>query len=222
MAGIDELETPMNAIASTPRRALIVIDVQNEYVTGNLRIEHPPVADSLEQIGRAMDAARAAGVPVVVVQNDAPPGAPLFARGSAGHALHPVVAGRAHDHRVHKTLPGAFTETGLAAWLGERGIDTITVAGYMTHNCDASTIVDAVHRGFKVEFLVDASGAVPYRNAAGFASAEDIHRVFSVVLHSRFAAVVTTDRWIDALHAGIALERSSIAASNQAALSVAA
>jgi hypothetical protein len=25
MAGIDELETPMNAIASTPRRALIVI-----------------------------------------------------------------------------------------------------------------------------------------------------------------------------------------------------
>jgi len=205
----------------TPRRALVVIDVQNEYVSGNLRIEHPPVHTSLERIGQAIDAARAAAVPVVLVQQTAPAEAPLFARGSEGHALHPVVAGRHHDHLVHKTLPSAFTETDLEAWLRERDIHTVSVAGYMTHNCDASTIVDAVHRGFTVEFLADASGSVPYRNAAGFASAEDIHRVFSVVLHSRFAAVVTTARWIAALREGVALERSSIATSNQAALATA-
>jgi hypothetical protein len=65
--------------------------------------------------------------------------------------------------------------------------------------------------------LSDATGAVPYRNAAGEASAEDIHRVFGVVLNSRFAAVVPTVTWIDALRRGKALERSNIFLSHEAA-----
>jgi len=205
-------------MSQPPRRALIVIDVQNEYVTGNLRIEHPPVQTSLAQIGRAIDAARAAGIPVVVVQNSAPEGSALFARGSHGWQLHPVVATRPHDHLVEKTLPSAFVQTDLADWLQRHAIDTLTVVGYMTHNCDASTIVDAVHRGLTAEFLADATGALPYRNEAGAATAQEIHRVFSVVLHSRFAAVVSTDAWIAAVNAGQALARSNIHASNQAAL----
>src|SRR3546814_14869269 len=55
-----------------PQRALVVIDVQNEYVTGNLRIEYPPVEDSLRNIGKAIDGARSAGIPVVVVQQMSP------------------------------------------------------------------------------------------------------------------------------------------------------
>jgi hypothetical protein len=66
----------------------------------------------------------------------------------------------------------------------------------MTHNCDASTIFEATHRGLHVEFLQDATGALPYANEAGSASAEEIHRVFSVVFHSRFAATGSTDAWI--------------------------
>ena len=54
---------------SQPQRALIVIDVQNEYFTGKLRIAFPPVAQSLANICRAMDAATAAGIPVAVVQH---------------------------------------------------------------------------------------------------------------------------------------------------------
>lgn len=209
-------------MSQTPaRRALIVVDVQNEYVSGRLRIEYPPIESSLERIGRAMDAARAAGIPVVLVQNRAPASSPLFAHGSPGWQLHPVVASRAHDHKIEKTLPSAFTETGLAEWLNARDIDTVTVAGYMTHNCNASTLIDAVHRGFHGEFLADASGAVPYRNEAGFASAEQIHRVFGVVLQSRFAAVVDTEAWITAMRQGRRLQRSSIHASHAAALTAA-
>lgn len=202
---------------ATPRRALVVIDVQNEYVTGNLPIEHPPVHDALARIGAAMDAARTAGVPVVVVQQDAPPASPIFATGSPGWQLHEVVAQRPHDHLVRKKLPSAFTGTDLARWLAQRGIDTLTVCGFMTHNCDASTIVHALHDGLAVEWLHDASGAVPYANAAGVASAEEIHRVFAVVFQSRFAAVATTAQWIDALHGGAPLARGSIFASNQRA-----
>ncbi|MEM5382103.1 cysteine hydrolase family protein [Paraburkholderia phymatum] len=202
---------------STPRRALIVIDVQNEYVTGDLPIEYPDVQTSLANIGRAIDAARAARIPVVVVQNLTPPGAPIFARGSDGAALHSVVASRERDHFMEKALPSAFTNTDLADWLAARDIDTLTVIGYMTHNCDASTINHALHMGLAVEFLHDATGSVPYENSAGFASAEEIHRVFCVVLQSRFAAVASTQQWIAAVESGGPLERGSIYASNQKA-----
>ncbi len=204
-------------MSASPRRALIVIDVQNEYVSGDLLIEYPPVESSLVNIGRAIDGAREAGVPVVVVQNFAPPGAPIFARGSVGAELHPVVASRGRDHYIEKSLPSAFAGTDLADWLAARDIDTLTVVGYMTHNCDASTVFHATHAGLSVEFLADATGSVPYENSAGFASAEDIHRVFSVVMQSRFAAVATTDAWLAALRAGKALERGNIYASNQQA-----
>jgi nicotinamidase-related amidase len=202
---------------STPRRALLVIDVQNEYVTGNLPIEYPDVQTSLANIGRAMDAARAAGVPVIVVQYFAPAGSPIFARGTPGAELHPVVASRERDHIITKSLPSAFTGTDLADWLAAQHIDTLTVAGYMTHNCDASTVNHALHAGLAVEFLEDATGAVSYENRAGFASAQEIHRVFSVVMQSRFAAVASTGEWIAALKTGAQLERGNIYASNQKA-----
>jgi nicotinamidase-related amidase len=202
---------------ATPRRALIVIDVQNEYVTGDLPIEYPDVQTSLENIGRAIDAAHAASIPVVVVQNFAPAHAPIFARGTDGAQLHPVVTSRARDHYVEKSLPSAFAGTDLAAWLSANEIDTLTIVGYMTHNCDASTIFHALHAGYAVEFLADATGSVPYENRAGSASAEEIHRVFCVVLQSRFAAVLGTGEWIAALASGAQPERGSIYASNRQA-----
>ena len=200
---------------TTPRRALVVIDVQNEYFAGgNLPIEYPPVGDTLPQITRAMDAAHAAGAPVVVVQHTASAGAPVFDKGTDRWQLHPEVARRPADHHIEKHLASAFTNTGLADWLDARGINTLTVAGYMTHNCDASTIYEASHRGLAVEFLTDASGALPYANAAGRASAEEIHRVFSVVFHSNFAAAVPTADWIAAVQAGEPLTKDNVYASN--------
>jgi len=207
----------VRAMSQAPRRALIVIDVQNEYVSGNLLIEYPPVSESLANIGKAIDAANAAGIPVVVVQNDAPATSPLFAIGSPGWELHSVVASRRHEHRVNKTLPSAFAGTDLAQWLAQHEIDTLSVVGYMTHNCNASTVFEATHRGLAVEFLSDATGSLPYANEAGQASAEEIHRVFSVVFHSRFAAVVSTAQWLSAVAQGVSLSRSSIPASNQQA-----
>lgn len=204
-------------MSDTPRRALIVIDVQDEYVTGGLPIEFPDVHASLANIGRAMDAATAAGIPVVVVQNHAPAGAPLFAKGSPGWQLNQTVARRKRDHYLEKTLPSAFAGTDLADWIARTRIDTLAVAGYMTHNCVASTVMHALHAGLAVEVLGDATGSVPYANRAGEASAEEIHRAFTVVFQSRFAAVGTTQEWIAAISGGTPLARSSIFASNREA-----
>ncbi len=199
------------------KRALIVIDVQNEYFTGGLPIEYPDPQHSLANIAAAMDTASAVGIPVIVVQQTSPASSPLFAVGSDGWQLHHAVAARPRDHYLRKTLPSAYPETDLAQWLHARGIDTLTVAGYMTHNCDASTINHALHNGTDVEFLHDASGTVPYRNQAGVASAEEIHRVFSVVLQSRFAAVMSTRQWQDSVATGTVPVRDNIFLSNRRA-----
>lgn len=205
-------------MTATAKRALIVIDVQNEYVTGNLRIEYPPVQESLANIGAAMDAAKAAGIPIVVVQHDAPTGAPIFDIGSEGWQLHPVVANRHRDHLINKMMASSFTHTDLEAWLQANKIDTLTIVGYMTHNCNASTIVHASHAGYTVEVLQDASGSLPYENEAGAASAEEIHRVFTVVFQTGFAAVQTTAQWIDALKTGARRASGGVYSSNQQAL----
>lgn len=202
---------------SAPRRALIVVDAQNEYDGGGLAIQHPPFGGSIENVARAMDTAAAAGLKVVVVKQFAPEDAPVFAKGGHGAELHPKVAGKPCDLIVEKTLPSAFTGTDLEEWLRANAIDTITIVGYMTHNCVLSTIVHALHMGFAVEFLLDAAGSIPYANSAGHASAEDIHRVVSVVLQSRFAAVLMTGEWIDRLKTGALPERDTIVMSHQRA-----
>lgn len=202
------------------KRALLVIDVQNDYIGGNLPIAWPPVEVSLPNIGRAMDSARAAGVPVIVVQNVAPEGSPFMARGTAGADLHATVVGRPRDHFISKGLPSCFANTGLADWLRERQIDTVTVVGYMTHNCDLSTVIEGMHLGFRMELLGDATGSLPYANGAGSATAAEIHRVVTVVMQARFAAVLTTDQWLACLADGSEPERDSIFASNRRAAAV--
>jgi nicotinamidase-related amidase len=200
------------------RRALIVIDVQNEYFSGNMKIEYPPVDVTLPNITRAMDVAHAAGIPVVVVQHDAPEQSPIFAKGSQTWQLHDEITRRPSSHHINKTYASVFTGTDLGQWIEDNGIDTLTIVGYMTHNCDASTIYEASHKGLTVEFLSDASGSPSYENAAGKASAEEIHRVFSTVFHSGFAAVASTEEWVKATQDGKALERDNIYMSVQRTL----
>lgn len=206
-------------MATAPRRALIVIDVQNEYFTGNLPIEYPPRDESIRKIARAMDAARAASIPVAVVQHTLPSGAPVFSKETPAWQLHPEVAKRPHDHQFEKSVASAFVGTGFADWLAKREINTLVVTGYMTHNCVVSTVFDAVQAGLQVEVLSDATGSLPYANRAGTASAEEIHRAFQVVLHSNFAAVTETDAWINCVAEGRLPERGNIVASNALARS---
>jgi len=219
LAGIRSGELFVLAVmAGSQHRALLVIDVQNEYVSGNLRVEYPDISQSIENIGLAMDAARANSIPVVVVQTVMPPAAPIFAEGSHGAALHEVVGSRTHDHYIRKPLPSCFAETDLAGWLRDKQIDTVTVCGYMTHNCDFTTVCDATHSGYAVEFLSDASGSVPYENRAGAAGAEELHRAFCVVMQSRFANVLSVGEWIRGLASGEMPERDTIFGSNQRAV----
>jgi hypothetical protein len=89
----------------------------------------------------------------------------------------------------------------------------------MTHNCVLSTAVHGLHLGFNIEVLSDATGSLSYANHAGSAGAEDIQRVITVVIQSRFAAVMSTAEWEWMLETESTPERDTIYGSNQNARS---
>jgi nicotinamidase-related amidase len=175
-------------------RALLVIDVQNEYFTGALPITHP--AGHLGRILAVMDAAHALKVPTVVVRHHVTDDKPFFRKGTPEWALHPEVAARPRDLLVDKSLPGSFTNTPLEGWLRGQGVDTVTVAGYMTHMCCDTTARQAVHRGFAVEFLSDATGTLPLSNSAGRVTAEELHRAILCAQQMLLSEVLPSSEWV--------------------------
>lgn len=198
-----------------PRRALIVVDVQQEYFDGVLQIQHPPRTESVARIARAIDTAHEQGLPVVVVQHEFPEGAPIFAVGSASWSLHPDVESRSRASwkRVSKGKASVFAGTGVGPWLVEQGVDTVTLVGYMTNNCVIGSAAAAEELGLAVEVVSDATGAINLANEAGTASAQQVHETLMVVLHSNFAAVATTDAWVAATQRGEALPTSDLGTS---------
>ncbi|MBF6386991.1 isochorismatase family protein [Nocardia farcinica] len=209
---------------TTAHRALVVVDVQQEYFGGPLEVQHPPREETLANIVAAMDAAAAHNIPVAVVQHRSPEGAPVFVEGTPGWALRPEVAQRItpDTKHIHKVYGSVFAGTDLAEWLRERGVDTITVVGYMTNNCDIATVVEAEGLGFAAEILADATGAIHLANEAGEVSAQVLHETLMVLFQSNLAAVAGTAEWVSALASGAPLGKSNLVASAQQGRSAAA
>jgi len=197
---------------TNPRRALILIDVQQQYFDGTLEIHYPPHADSLPRILAAIDAAETLGIPIVAFQHSAGEGAPLFAPGTPEFELHPEIEARATDEwtRITKSYSSVYAGTGLAEWLRQRDLDTVTLVGYMTNNCVLASSVEAEFLGFTTEVLSDATGAINIANAAGFASAQTVHTTLMALLNSNLATVATTEAWTAALADGQPLEASNL------------
>ncbi|WP_229069081.1 isochorismatase family protein [Actinoplanes sp. DH11] len=200
---------------TSPNRALVVIDVQQDYFGGPLEIQYPPHADSLPQITRAIDAATAAGIPVVAVQHTMGDDAPLFNPTLPGYQLHPEVAARRTDawKQVVKQYGTVFAGTDLVSWLRDRGIDTVTFVGYMTNNCVLASAAEAETHGLAAEVLADATGAINIANEAGFVDAKTVHTTLMALFNSNFAAVADTATWSAAVAAGEALPKPDLGAS---------
>ncbi|KAH3742645.1 cysteine hydrolase [Pelomyxa schiedti] len=168
------------------RRLLLVIDVQGVYMHGGpIECTYPP--NSMPNILRAMDAAREHGVPVAVVRHvdDKNAASPYF-RTCPTSELCPEIKNRVAASTTsssgtpncwvfEKSRPGCFTGTNLREEMERRGVDTLTVCGYMTQMCCDTTTRQAFHMDPKipVEFLSDATGSPAVTNAAGSATAEE-------------------------------------------------
>lgn len=180
------------------RRALLVIDVQNEYFTGKLPVCYPE--NTLPNVLKAIEMAQANNIPVVMVQHTLTSSeAKAFIKGTDGWELLNEMKAIHFDHYIEKNYPSAFVGTGLESWLHTKSIDTLVISGYMTQFCCDTTARYAYHMGFNVEFLSDATATLAFENRAGKVSAEELHRAILVVQAARFSSVMNTQEWIDTI-----------------------
>ncbi|MBD1373089.1 cysteine hydrolase [Hazenella sp. IB182357] len=174
------------------KRALLVIDVQNEFFSGSLRVTYPE--NSFENIRATMDVARENEIPIIVIQHTARFGSD-FKKGTEKWALHERIKSFPYDHYIEKRYPGAFTGTSLEDLLKELEIETIAITGYMTNMCCDTTSRQAYHLNYKVEFLADATGTFDHKNKAGFISAKDLHEAALITQQTQFSQVLTLAEW---------------------------
>ncbi|QEU94104.1 isochorismatase family protein [Streptomyces kanamyceticus] len=168
------------------RRALIVVDVQNDFCEGGSLavVGGADVAAAItELIGQAP-----AGYRHIVATRDhhVDPGAhfsdhpdyvdswpPHCVAGTEGVGFHPnfapAVASGAIDTVFDKgSYSAAYSgfegtdENGvfLADWLRERGITEVDVVGLATDHCVRATAVDAAREGFRTTVLLDLTAGV--------------------------------------------------------------
>lgn len=133
--------------------AVLVIDMQRAFVEGPGAIPH--ISTVLPAAQHQIEAARAAGALVVLLQNDGVEGEP-DQPGTAGWAL--VFAPQPGDVVVRKCQDDGFAGTDLDALLRRRHVTTISICGVMSEMCVAATARSAMERGYHVVLAHDAHG----------------------------------------------------------------
>src|SRR5690606_287694 len=115
--------------ASMSKRALILIDIQNDYFgTGKWPLHGMDAAAA--NAAKILAAARAAGDKVIHVRHEFESAeAPFFTPNSAGAQIHPSVQPQAGEAVVLKHRVNAFRDTELKALLEAEGIEQITLVG---------------------------------------------------------------------------------------------
>ncbi|MBS7647947.1 MAG: isochorismatase family cysteine hydrolase [Candidatus Bathyarchaeia archaeon] len=142
------------------RMAVIIIDMLNDFVTGDLKCERAKYI--IPNLKRLVEAARKNGVPVIYC-NDAhyPNDFEVVNRwgkhaikGTQGAEVIPELKPTDKDFIVEKRVYSGFYETGLDPLLrslydGE-GVKTVILGGLHTHICVRHTAADAFFRGYRI------------------------------------------------------------------------
>ncbi|UQX89407.1 cysteine hydrolase [Jatrophihabitans telluris] len=137
----------MSTLTDRPSTALLVIDVQNDVMSGTHNRDAV-----VANIATLVAQARARSVPVVWVQHSSD-GLP---RDSEGWRY--VAELEQHDSEpvVHKRYPDSFEDTDLEQVLAQARIGRLVVAGAQTDECIRSTLHGAIVRGYDATLVSDA------------------------------------------------------------------
>ncbi len=133
----------------TINTALLVIDVQVGLIDGPNPVYQADMI--LERIAGLIAAARAAGTPVIYVQDKDVGGV-----GTPEWQIHPLVAPAPAELAIRKAWSDSFYETSLHAELQARGISQLVIVGMKTDVCVTMTSFRAVALGYDVTLVSDA------------------------------------------------------------------
>ena len=171
-------------------RALLVVDVQEDFVEGGSLAVHGGRDVAARIAGLLDDPAARAAYDVVVASQDwhVDPGdhfstEPDFVRswpahcvvGTGGPELVAPLAVDRFDAVVRKgersaaysAFEGTTGDVSLSAWLSERGVDAIDVCGIATDHCVRASALDARRAGYDVRVLLGlCAGVAPQTTEA--------------------------------------------------------
>jgi nicotinamidase-related amidase len=144
--------------------ALLVIDVQLALCSGEY--ECFDIKRVIENINGLSAKARAAGIPVILVQHEDD----LLKHGSEGWQLAEGLKSSPQDLRVRKTTPDSFYQTNLQKLLPKEDFERLIICGLQTDYCVNATVRQAHELGYDVVLAADAHSTVDNGNL----TAEDI------------------------------------------------
>jgi biuret amidohydrolase len=212
------------------RTAMIVVDMQNDFVAAGAPIEAPAARAMVPRLAEALKMCRGLGIRVIftahVHRRDGcdmglfddlhPPIAnrDALVDGTPGVDIYPDLAPAPGEHVIKKHRYSAFFGTDLDIILREWSIDTVIICGTTTENCCQATALDAMFRNYRVVFLSDATATYDYpdRGFGPMPNAE-VHHATLVVLAASTAHVMS----VADLSARLVIDHSSKGAASRAA-----
>jgi nicotinamidase/pyrazinamidase len=153
------------------RRALLVIDVQNDFCPGGtLAVPHGD--EVVPPLNKLINEFLERGDPVYKSRDWHPRGTKHFAefggtwpvhcvQNTEGAKFHPALIDDPRIKVISKGLGdedsySAFDETDLAEELREQGVEEVVVGGLATDYCVKNTALHALHNGFRVTAVAEA------------------------------------------------------------------
>lgn len=178
------------------KRALILVDIQNDYFPGGAwPVEGMEAAAAKAAV--VLQAARRAGELAVHVRHEATSAeAPFFRPGSEGSEINAAVVPAEGEAVLVKHRPNSFLNTGLEVVLREAGIEAVTVCGAMSQMCVDATARAAADLGFAVTVVADACGARAMSFDGVEVPAPQVHAAFMAALGSSYARVVAVEAYL--------------------------
>lgn len=191
------------AMQPTPSTtALLVIDMQNDFVRKDGVLHVPGIDDRLSAYRMFIEECRKRGLPIIYTRHvfDAannPIEAELFPvllkeglrPGTRGHAIIDELAPDPGDTVMEKTRYNAFFKTDLDAVLATKGITHVIITGTMTEICCHSTARGAMERNFRVLFPSDLN----------FSADPNVHMVTLGVIGMCIGTVATAEEVLNML-----------------------
>jgi len=179
-----------------PKRALVLIDIQNDYFPGG-KWTLAGIDAAADNAARVLAAARAAGDVVVHVRHEfRAADAPFFTPGTDGAKIHPKVKNLEGEPVVLKHQVNAFRETDLKAILDRHGVEEVVICGAMSHMCvDAGTRA-ASDLGYRCVVVHDACATRDQEFEGAVVPAAQVHAAFMAALKFGYAKAVSTEEYL--------------------------
>ena len=171
--------------AKLSNAAVVMIDLQNEYLTGALPL--PGIEAAVEEAARLLARARRDGAPIIHIAHAGRPGS-AFDRAQDRGQIIGAVAPFEGEEVIEKPRPNAFSSTILQERLESLGRQEIILAGFMTHMCVSSTARAALDLGYRTTIVTGATGTRDLLGPDGEAvEAATVQRAALAALADRFA-----------------------------------